>query len=76
MPEEVAVEPRMSVMRCYLTGRQKKIKSSWLCWGEDDTKAVNVGDTVVAVTDGYVKFFRGELSITKGSSGQMEVNPE
>lgn len=42
-------------------------------WG-DDIKAVNVGDTV-AVTNGYVKFYRGELVLTKGNSGTMEVNP-
>lgn len=43
-------------------------------WG-DDIKAVNVGDTVV-ITNGYTNEFRGEVSLTKGRYGQMEVNPQ
>ena len=43
-------------------------------WG-DDIKEVNVGDTV-AITNGYTNEFRGEVSLTKGKFGQMEVNPE
>ena len=42
-------------------------------WG-DDIKAVNVGDTVV-ITNGYTNEFKGEVSLTKGKFGQMEVNP-
>ena len=43
-------------------------------WG-DDIKAVNVGDTIV-ITNGYTNEFRGEVSLTKGKFGQMEVNPD
>ena len=43
-------------------------------WG-DDIKTVNVGDTVV-ITNGYTNEFKGEVSLTKGKFGQMEVNPE
>ncbi len=43
-------------------------------WG-DDINAINVGDTVV-ITNGYTNEFRGEVSLTKGKFGQMEVNPE
>jgi len=42
-------------------------------WG-DDIKAVNVGDRVV-ITNGYTNEFKGEVSLTKGKYGQMEVNP-
>ena len=43
-------------------------------WG-DDIKSVNVGDTVV-ITNGYTNEFKGEVSLTKGKYGQMEVNPQ
>ena len=43
-------------------------------WG-DDIQAVNVGDTVV-VTNGYTNEFKGEVSLTKGKFGKMDVNPE
>ena len=43
-------------------------------WG-DDIKAVNAGDVVV-ITNGYTNEFRGEVSLTKGKYGQMEVNPQ
>lgn len=43
-------------------------------WG-DDIKAVNVGDTLV-ITNGYTNEFKGEVSLTKGRYGQMEVNPQ
>jgi len=42
-------------------------------WG-DDIKAVNVGDKVV-ITNGYTNEFKGEVSLTKGKYGKMEVNP-
>ena len=42
-------------------------------WG-DDIKSVNVGDTV-RITNGYTNEFKGEVSLTKGKFGQMEVNP-
>jgi replication factor A1 len=43
-------------------------------WG-DDIKAVNIGDTVV-ITNGYTNEFKGEVSLTKGKFGKMEVNPQ
>ena len=43
-------------------------------WG-DDIKAVNVGDVVV-ITNGYTNEFKGEVSLTKGKFGQMEINPQ
>ncbi len=42
-------------------------------WG-DDIKAVNIGDKVV-ITNGYTNEFKGEVSLTKGKFGKMEVNP-
>jgi len=43
-------------------------------WG-DDIKAVNLGDTVV-ITNGYTNEFKGEVSLTKGKFGKMEINPQ
>ena len=43
-------------------------------WG-DDIKEVNVGDTVV-ITNGYTNEFKGEVSLTKGKFGKMDVNPQ
>lgn len=43
-------------------------------WG-DDIKAVNVGDVVV-ITNGYTNEFKGEVSLTKGKFGKMDVNPQ
>jgi len=43
-------------------------------WG-DDIKAVNVGDKVV-ITNGYNNEFKGEISLTKGKFGKMEINPQ
>ncbi|CAD6368772.1 hypothetical protein [Candidatus Nitrosarchaeum limnium] len=43
-------------------------------WG-DDIKAVNVGDVVV-ITNGYTNEFKGEVSLTKGKFGKMEINPQ
>lgn len=43
-------------------------------WG-DDIKAVNIGDTVV-ITNGYTNEFKGEVSLTKGKFGKMEINPQ
>lgn len=42
-------------------------------WG-DDIKAVNIGDKVV-ITNGYTNEFKGEVSLTKGKYGKMEINP-
>ncbi len=43
-------------------------------WG-DDIQKVDVGNTV-AITNGYANEFKGEISLTKGKFGQMEVNPQ
>ncbi len=43
-------------------------------WG-DDIKAVKIGDIVV-ITNGYTNEFKGEVSLTKGKYGKMEVNPQ
>jgi replication factor A1 len=43
-------------------------------WG-DDIKAVDIGDVVV-ITNGYTNEFKGEVSLTKGKFGKMEVNPQ
>jgi replication factor A1 len=43
-------------------------------WG-DDIKAVNIGDVVV-ITNGYTNEFKGEVSLTKGKYGKMEINPQ
>ncbi len=43
-------------------------------WG-DDIKAVNVGDKIV-ITNGYTNEFKGEVSLTKGKFGKMEINPQ
>ncbi|MBA0909064.1 MAG: DNA-binding protein [Nitrosarchaeum sp.] len=43
-------------------------------WG-DDIKAVNVGDEVV-ITNGYTNEFKGDVSLTKGKYGKMEINPQ
>jgi replication factor A1 len=43
-------------------------------WG-DDIKAVNIGD-VVMITNGYTNEFKGEVSLTKGKFGKMEINPQ
>ena len=43
-------------------------------WG-DDIKAVSVGDKVV-ITNGYTNEFKGEVSLTKGKFGKMEINPQ
>jgi len=42
-------------------------------WG-DDIKAVNVGDKIV-ISNGYTNEFKGEVSLTKGKFGKMDVNP-
>ena len=43
-------------------------------WG-DDIKAVNVGDKVV-ITNGYTNEFKGEVSLTKGKFGKMDIKPK
>ena len=55
-------------------GETEEDKMKLTLWS-DDIKAVNEGDTV-AITNGYANEFRGEVSLTKGKFGQMEVNPQ
>ena len=54
-------------------GESEEDQMKLTLWG-DDIKAVNVGDIVV-ITNGYTNEFKGEVSLTKGKFGQMEVNP-
>lgn len=42
-------------------------------WG-DDIQKVKEGDTVT-ITNGYTNSFKGDVSLTKGKYGQMQVNP-
>ena len=42
-------------------------------WG-DDIEKVNTDDQVV-ITNGYTNEFRGEVALTKGKYGTMEINP-
>ena len=53
-------------------GEEDKIKLT--LWG-DDIEKVNLGDRVV-ITNGYNNEFKGEISLTKGKFGKMEVNPQ
>ena len=55
-------------------GETEDDQMKFTLWG-DDIKAVNVGDTVV-ITNGYTNEFKGEVSLTKGKFGQMEINPQ
>ena len=57
-----------------MTGDTEDEQMKLTLWG-DDIKKVNTGDTVV-ITNGYTNEFKGEVSLTKGKFGQMEVNPE
>ena len=43
-------------------------------WGEEIDK-VKANDKIV-ITNGYTKEFRGEISISKGKFGDMQINPE
>ena len=42
-------------------------------WG-DDIEKVNADDQVV-ITNGYTNEFRGEVALTKGKYGTMEIKP-
>ena len=42
-------------------------------WG-DDIPTVKDGDKL-RITNGYTNSFKGEVSLTKGKFGKMEVNP-
>ena len=53
--------------------KSEENKMKLTLWG-DDIKAVNVGDTVV-ISNGYTNEFKGEVSLTKGKFGKMDINP-
>ena len=55
-------------------GENEEEQMKLTLWG-DDIKAVNIGDVIV-ITNGYTNEFKGEVSLTKGKFGQMEVNPQ
>ena len=54
--------------------KSEENKMKLTLWG-DDIKAVNVGDKVV-ITNGYTNEFKGEVSLTKGKFGKMDINPQ
>ncbi len=56
------------------SGEAEEDQMKLTLWG-DDIKEVNVGDTVV-ITNGYTNEFKGEVSLTKGKFGKMEINPQ
>lgn len=43
-------------------------------WGDETDKVKK--DDIVVITNGYTKEFRGEISISKGKFGEMQINPE
>ena len=54
--------------------KSEENKMKLTLWG-DDIKAVNVEDKVV-ITNGYTNEFKGEVSLTKGKFGKMDINPQ
>lgn len=62
---------QVNVCDAYLTDEAGEIKLT--LWGDDIDK-VKVEDRV-RIKNGYISEFRGEVSITKGKFGSMEVNP-
>lgn len=62
---------QVNVCDAYLTDDVGEIKLT--LWGDDIDK-VKVDDRV-RIKNGYISEFRGEVSITKGKFGSMEVNP-
>ncbi len=59
----------IDVCDAYLTDDAGEIKLT--LWGEDIPK-INDGDKV-KITNGYTNSFKGEVALTKGKFGQMEV---
>lgn len=62
---------QVNVCDAYLKDSTGEIKLT--LWGDDIDK-VKEGDRV-RIKNGYISEFRGEVSITKGKFGSMEVNP-
>lgn len=52
-------------------GESDEDKIKLALWGEDIT-AVKVGDRI-KIINGYTNSFKGEVSLTKGKFGQLEV---
>lgn len=63
---------QINVCDAYLKDESGEIK--FTLWG-DDIEKVKVDDRIV-IKNGYISEFRGEVSITKGKFGTLEVNPE
>ena len=61
---------QINVCDAYLKDEAGEIKLT--LWG-DDIEKVKVDDRV-KITNGYISEFRGEVSLTKGKFGKMEVN--
>ncbi len=59
----------VDVCDAYLVDDSGEIKLT--LWGDDIPK-VNDGDTV-KITNGYTNTFKGEVSLTKGKFGQLEI---
>jgi len=59
----------IDVCDAYLVDEAGEIKLT--LWGDDIPK-VNNGDKL-KITNGYTNSFKGEVSLTKGKFGQMEV---
>jgi len=59
----------IDVCDAYLVDESGEIKLT--LWADDIPK-INDGDTV-KITNGYTNTFQGEVSLTKGKFGQMEV---
>jgi len=52
-------------------GEADEDKIKLALWGED-IPAVKIGDRI-KITNGYTNSFKGEVSLTKGKFGQLEV---
>ncbi len=59
----------IDVCDAYLTDDSGEIKLT--LWAED-IQAVNNGDRI-KITNGYINSFKGEVALTKGKFGKMEV---
>ncbi len=59
----------IDVCDAYIVDEVGEIKLT--LWG-DDIQKVNEGD-IIKITNGYTNSFKGEVSVTKGKYGQMEI---
>ncbi|NIP62035.1 MAG: DNA-binding protein [Nitrosopumilaceae archaeon] len=59
----------IDVCDAFIVDEEGEIKLT--LWG-DDIQKVNDGD-IIKITNGYTNSFKGEVSVTKGKFGQMEV---